>query len=174
MDVQFCQNHTGSILADTTNLQKSGSLGKNCQPKTFLSEKYLLRLQSSDCIGNELIHCRCTSGIFNLSIDSRILLGSTICSRCGHTLSQHDDFAPEEDRSAGKLLSTLIYTVGNLLTHHSELPKALHSSDLGSLICRREGTVAELYNVAGSFTQEVHQLVERLPWESCYRTSYRE
>ena len=35
---------------------------------------------------------------------------------------------------------------GDLLTHHSGLPKALCPSDLGSLICKREATVAKLWH----------------------------
>lgn len=74
-----------------------------------------------------------------------MLLGSTTCKHCGHTSSQHDDFALLEVRSAGKALSTLISKVDDLLTPDSGLPKALLYNELDSIICRREATVAELW-----------------------------
>ena len=139
MDVQFCQNHNSS--------QRSVSFGEKLPSNKLSYRKMAIgSCRATIVFGNELMHCKCPSGFFDLSIDSTIILGSTTCKRCGHTLSQHNDFAPEEDRSAGKLLSTPVSIDGDLLTHHSGFPKALRPSDLGPLICRREATVAELWH----------------------------
>lgn len=64
------------------------------------------------------------SDLFDLSIDSSMPANSTTCKRCDHTLSHHDDLPSRADKAAGKLLSMLISIVGNLLIHHSGLPKA--------------------------------------------------
>lgn len=129
-------------------------------------------------VSKRLIHCNCTSGLFDVLIDSSISPSSTICKRCGHDLSRRDNLPLEELNSAGKLLWAQIPIVDNLFTHHlgarkSSLLQNPRPFDLQPRSHRGQNYGTN-YNVARSFTQKVYQLVEKPHWESCYKALYRE